>query len=344
MNPLCYRDLVNSRGYRYRYYTTAPKETNRTNLTLLLVHGFPNTSRDWRLIVPFFEEKGYGVIVPDMLGYGGSDKPTDYNEYQYSLLSRDITDMLDAEGVQRAVAVGHDWGSAIVAHLCSFCPERFVAYAWLNVPFNPPSTNFTIDRLLAVSKQVVGYEAYGYWLFFAQDNAPQLIEENIESFICSVFPKDPKVVVTASAIPGAAEKSLRTGFRTELCDFMAGEEKRIWTDTFLKGGFAAPLCYYKIMVANGRKEDEASIPESRKFPPISSPLFFGAALRDAVCSAAMGKAAMTRDELKNHNVTIKDFDGDHWLLLHPETGKEVNRELDTWIQNVVKPTILKANL
>lgn len=105
MNPANYKDLVNSRGYKYHYYAVPAKGDN---LTLLLVHGWPNTSRNWRRIVPYFEEQGYGVIVPDMLGYAGSDKPTDHKEYQFSRLTNDLVEILDAEGVKQAVAIGHD--------------------------------------------------------------------------------------------------------------------------------------------------------------------------------------------------------------------------------------------
>ena len=106
MDPSRYKDLVTSRGYKYHYYYVPAR--NRA-LNLLFVHGFPSTSRDWRRVVPYFEAKGYGVIVPDMLGYRGTDKPTDWREYQYSLLNKDLVDILDAEGIKQAVAIGHDW-------------------------------------------------------------------------------------------------------------------------------------------------------------------------------------------------------------------------------------------
>lgn len=105
MNPASFKDFVTSRGYKYHYYAVQAKADKPT---LVFLHGFPGTSRDWRQLAPFFEEKGYGVIAPDMLAYGGSDKPTDPQEYQYSLLSKDILDILDAEGINQAVPIGHD--------------------------------------------------------------------------------------------------------------------------------------------------------------------------------------------------------------------------------------------
>ena len=106
MDPASYKDFVVSRGYKYHYYAAKAKGDK---FTLLFVYGFPSLARDWNLIVPFFEDKGYGVIAPDMLAYGDTDKPTDPEAYQFSLLTRDFIDLMDAESVQKAVAIGHDW-------------------------------------------------------------------------------------------------------------------------------------------------------------------------------------------------------------------------------------------
>lgn len=54
---------------------------------------------DWRHQISFFKARGYGLIVPDMLGYGGTDKPTDPTFYTLSLVFKDLIDVLDAEKV-----------------------------------------------------------------------------------------------------------------------------------------------------------------------------------------------------------------------------------------------------
>lgn len=106
MDAALYKDVTTSRGIKYHYYYSPAAGVQPT---LLFCHGFPSTSQDWRRIVPFFKEKGYGIIAPDMLGYGGTDKPTDPAAYVSSALTKDIVDILDAEKIDKVIAVGHDW-------------------------------------------------------------------------------------------------------------------------------------------------------------------------------------------------------------------------------------------
>ena len=47
---------------------------------------------------------GYRVIVPDMLGYGGTDKPEDAAEYAMRKLSDDLAALLDALSIPKAVS------------------------------------------------------------------------------------------------------------------------------------------------------------------------------------------------------------------------------------------------
>ena len=77
--------------------------------TLLFLHGFPSTSYGWRRQVEFFESKGFPVIVPDLLGYGGTDKPADAQFYKWGDMAGDVIDILDAEKVEKVIAIGHDW-------------------------------------------------------------------------------------------------------------------------------------------------------------------------------------------------------------------------------------------
>jgi pimeloyl-ACP methyl ester carboxylesterase len=76
---------------------------------ILFLHGFPSASYDWRHQINFFRELGYGILCPDLLGYGGTDKPTDLEAYRLKKMSEEVVAILDAEGVDKVLAVAHDW-------------------------------------------------------------------------------------------------------------------------------------------------------------------------------------------------------------------------------------------
>jgi pimeloyl-ACP methyl ester carboxylesterase len=82
---------------------------------VLILHGFPASSFDWRDVVPALA-KHIRVVAFDFLGYGLSDKPFDA---RYSLFEQaDLAEAVAAEmGVERCVLVSHDMGDTVAAEL-----------------------------------------------------------------------------------------------------------------------------------------------------------------------------------------------------------------------------------
>ena len=78
--------------------------------TLLFIHGFPSTSYDWYQQINYLQPKGYGLVVPDLLGYGRTEpKPTNPADFSHSLIAQDLLDILDGEGAKDVIAIAHDW-------------------------------------------------------------------------------------------------------------------------------------------------------------------------------------------------------------------------------------------
>ena len=77
----------------------------------------------------------------------------------------------------------------------------------------------------------------------------------------------------------------------------------------------------------------AEIPQERILPPTDAPLFFGAAMEDWVCVATMGFETMRNAAFKDHDVTIREFQADHWLLF--SVPDEVCRALEDWVERSV---------
>jgi pimeloyl-ACP methyl ester carboxylesterase len=95
-----------------------------TGRPVVLLHGFPDSRRLWRHQVPALEHAGFQVIVPDMRGYGASDKPAEAQAYAMAALVGDVLAVMDDAGVQRAHVVGHDWGAAVAWALATAVGDR----------------------------------------------------------------------------------------------------------------------------------------------------------------------------------------------------------------------------
>ena len=164
---------------------------------VLLLHGFPSTAYDWRHQIAFLAKEGYGVIAPDLLGYGGTDKPKEPEAYKMKKMAADIAFLLDTLEVKVVIGVGHDWlvicvshpscayakhygrGSSLLSRLANYHPERINAYVFLDVGYSAPNPNFSIDEVNEMSTQIIGYPILGYWIFYNSADAAELLERKV---------------------------------------------------------------------------------------------------------------------------------------------------------------------
>jgi pimeloyl-ACP methyl ester carboxylesterase len=91
---------------------------------VLLLHGFPDSSRVWRHQVPALVGAGFRAIAPDLRGFGESDRPDGVEEYRMTRIVADVVALLDELGVERAHVVGHDWGAGLAWVLAALVPGR----------------------------------------------------------------------------------------------------------------------------------------------------------------------------------------------------------------------------
>jgi pimeloyl-ACP methyl ester carboxylesterase len=118
---------IDSSGVRIHY------DVNGAGRPVVLLHGFPDTGRLWRHQVPALAEAGFRVIVPDLRGYGRSDKPAEVGAYSMQKLVGDVLAVMSDAGVERAHVVGHDWGAALAWGLAALAGDRVDHLAVLSV-------------------------------------------------------------------------------------------------------------------------------------------------------------------------------------------------------------------
>lgn len=88
--------------------------------TILLLHGWPDTSALWDEVAPQLIEAGFRIAVPDLRGCGRSDKPRDVESYRMHHLVGDVIAVVDALGGEKVTLVGHDWGAALAWIVATF--------------------------------------------------------------------------------------------------------------------------------------------------------------------------------------------------------------------------------
>ena len=101
---------------------------------VLLLHGFPQSSWEWRAQLPALAQAGYRAVAPDQRGYSPRARPEGTEHYRSDHLVADVIAIADWLGGHRVHLVGHDWGALVAWRLASRYPERVRTLTAVSVP------------------------------------------------------------------------------------------------------------------------------------------------------------------------------------------------------------------
>ena len=174
-----------------------------TGPLVLMIHGWPESWYSWRHQIAPIRDAGYRVVVPDVRGYGGSDKPRAIEAYDMESLIGDVIGLIDHFGEQQAILIGHDWGAPIVWNTTALHPQRVRAVAALSVPYSPRGKISSIE----LWRQIYANRFF-YQIYFQQ---PGVAEAEFEADIRTALRKiyfsgsgdAPKGLFRADKPPGA---------------------------------------------------------------------------------------------------------------------------------------------
>lgn len=113
-----YKDI---QGYRVHYLDEGPADGQ----PILLLHGEPTWSYLYRKMIPVLTAAGHRCIVPDLIGFGRSDKPASMDVHTYKFHVDTMTELVEALDLQKATFFGQDWGSLIGLRVVAENEERF---------------------------------------------------------------------------------------------------------------------------------------------------------------------------------------------------------------------------
>lgn len=236
---------------------------------VILLHGFPELAFSWRHQLPALAAAGYRAIAPDQRGYGATDKPGAVGDYRIQHLIADISGLLDALSIEKALFIGHDWGALVLWQMALITPKRMAGLINLNIPFfaRPP-----IDPI----KLMRDYLGDDFYIVNFQDT-------NIADLRCAADPghvfdvlmrRNQTTRAQFNRLPKKerAFSLLAALARTELSGepLLTAEERRTFTHAFEAGGFTGPINWYRNWSYNW--SSTANISQTVRIPA----LFIGA--------------------------------------------------------------------
>jgi pimeloyl-ACP methyl ester carboxylesterase len=135
---------------------------------VVLLHGWPGDRTDYRLLMPLLVEQGHEVVVPDLRGFGESDKHAVDPAAQYGVAgqARSVLGLIEELGLDRPVLAGYDIGSRIAQGIARSKPESVDGLV-----VAPP--------LPGIGKRVFGEQAQAEFWYQAFHKLP-VIEELID--------------------------------------------------------------------------------------------------------------------------------------------------------------------
>jgi soluble epoxide hydrolase/lipid-phosphate phosphatase len=298
---------------------------------LLFLHGFPDSAHLWADVLKRLADLPNRIIVPDCLGYAGTDKPTDTSLYAYKDQAEDIADILNNENVDETIIIGHDWGSVLAQRTYLHQSHRLSGVVLLNIGYMVPSSEpFDLAVFNANTEKIDGYPRFSYWVFLTAPDAPEIIERNLERMWQVLHGDVEGWMKKIFCAPDAMRNFLLGADQVPLKEYA---QQPAWKDQFIRqfarpGEITSALQSYKAVIQIIQHRSDATIPESDL--AIKVPMLFICCTEDAVCKPELMEAAKDRNLVPHlKEVTIE---AGHWSPM--EEPDEIAWHVRNFLVNV----------
>jgi pimeloyl-ACP methyl ester carboxylesterase len=301
---------------------------------LIFVHGWPELSISWRHQLPAFAALGFRCIAPDMRGYGRSSTYTRHGDFAQEEIVADMLELLASLGREKAVWIGHDWGSPVVWNMAAHHPEKTVGVASLCVPY---IKGFTLDERLPLIDRTIYPEAeypvgqWDYQYFYAEnfEKAHKAFEADIRRVVKTLFRKGNPDGVGKPAFTASIRRNggwFGGGPWPDLPrdgDVLTEQDMEAYIAALTKNGFFGPDAWYMNNEANADYAERA-----KNGGKLSMPALFLHGAYDTTCETMTSRLPepMRRDCSDLTEVVVKSG---HWMA--QEKPVDVNAALAKWL-------------
>ncbi len=305
---------------------------------VLLIHGFPESWYSWRHQLPVIADAGYRAVAIDVRGYGRSSAPHEVEAYGIVHHVGDnvgVVEALAGPG-EKAIVIGHDWGSPIAAHSALLRPDVFSAVALLSVPYNAPGgprPTEAFARMAGEISKVTGKEEEFYMNYFQEPGrAEREFEADVRTSLLKFYvaaSADAHRSVDGGTTATVAKGTLlldRVSLPDALPDWLSEADLDFYTEQFEYSGFRGPLNRYRNL-----DRDWIDL-RAWTAVPIRQPSLFIGGDRD-------GPTIWGQNAIKRFPQSLPGLRGSHILercghWVQQEKPDDVNRLLVDWLRSL----------
>ncbi|MBW4965477.1 MULTISPECIES: alpha/beta hydrolase [unclassified Pseudoalteromonas] len=111
------------------YIYLKPAKENMPIVTLM--HGKNFNADYWTTTAQYLQSLGFGVLIPDQIGFGKSSKPTDY-QYSFAALAHHTQALMSSLNIQSSIVLGHSMGGMLASRFALMYPNTTTKLILLN--------------------------------------------------------------------------------------------------------------------------------------------------------------------------------------------------------------------
>ncbi len=161
-----------------------------TGPPVLLWHGFLSTSLEWRAVMPALAQAGYAVLVPDMRGYGDSDKPSGTEGYDARALAeefRALVRQIGFGGGKPLLLAAHDMGAPPALLWAADHPEEIAGLLYIE---GPVMLSALLQKIIAYTPEAMKEGSMWWWILpLAPDVPERLVVGHEREFLTWFYDK-----------------------------------------------------------------------------------------------------------------------------------------------------------
>jgi len=199
-------DFATVHGTKLHYWIGGDPEGS----PVLLWHGFLGTGYSWHKVMPLLAAGGYAVLVPDMRGYGDSDKPAGVDGYDGRTLAEEF------RALTKQIGFGSGWPLTIVAHDMGAPPALLWAsdhpdeIGGLIYAEAPAMLQSVLEKVITYSPQAMAHGSMWWWILPLAPGVPEALIVGKEREFLNWFFQGPAVAKAGTISPNSVDEYLRT--------------------------------------------------------------------------------------------------------------------------------------